>query len=505
MAVEGAQGQVDVRRWAFAGPVERAYELSRAPTAMIVGPTGGGKSTGSARRCLRVATWQHPSPRDGVRKARVVCICPTYRRAWDTVMPSYFKVLPQSRGVFRGSRGDPADHILDLHLPVGGVLVPVHLEVLFRAVNDLDIEDFFRGFEFTAVWLPEADTNGDLGSILSLGSNRAGRYPEPEDRPENPEFDAYTGIFGDANAPMIGMPFHNRFYLKKLEDGSKAPATDKLFIQPGGLSDKAENMANLRKIKRDYYGDMASKLDAYDVGRLIDNKPGPGRHGQAVHPNFDYQVHVAARSIEPDPLLEVFIGVDAGSGAMIPGATFGQRGYSGQWRTFAEIYLADGQMGTEELARSIRQILNSRFGACKKGAMICIDPAAASRNPMSEYTTAQALQHFTQIEVQLAPSNDPKLRRSAIDKLFKASAGPGVPMKLIDPDCVGLIQGYSGGFHYKKRNQQVALEPAKNRFSHVCEADEYTPLTVDGIDAREGRFIRPGGSDDYDAPIALYD
>jgi hypothetical protein len=55
------------------------------------------------------------------------------------------------------------------------------------------------------MWLPEADTNGDLAAILSLGSNRAGRYPEPDDRPEGSS--AYAGIFGDANAPMIGSPF----------------------------------------------------------------------------------------------------------------------------------------------------------------------------------------------------------------------------------------------------------------------------------------------------------
>ena len=156
--------QLDVRRWEFAGPVERAYELSRQPVAMIVGPTGGGKSTGSARRCLRVATWQHASPRDGVRRARILCICPTYRRAWDTVMPSYFKVFPQTLGMFRGARGDPADHIFETEVMMGGVRTRLHVEVLFRAVQEMDIEEFLRGFEFTALWLPEADTNGDLAT-----------------------------------------------------------------------------------------------------------------------------------------------------------------------------------------------------------------------------------------------------------------------------------------------------------------------------------------------------
>jgi hypothetical protein len=68
-------------------------------------------------------------------------------------------------------------------------------------------------------------------------------------------------------------------------------------------------------------------------------------------------------------------------------------------------------------------------------------PAAAT--PASEFTTAQELQHYTQIEAQLAPSNDPKYRRSAIDRLFLAMVGPARAGKIIDPDCIGLIQGYS--------------------------------------------------------------
>ncbi len=495
--------QVDLRRWTFAGPVAEAYEVSRAPIAMIEGPTGGGKTTASSRRYVRVATWQQPSPRDSVRRARIVCICPTYRRAWDTIMPSYFKVYPQTMGEFRGSRGDPADHTFDMVVNIRGQPSRLHVETLFRAVNDLDIEDFFRGFEFTAIHLPEADTNADLPQILSLGSNRVGRYPEPEDRPDGGE-PGYSGIFGDANAPMIGTAYHTRFHLKRMPDGGRAPVTDRLFRQPGGFSANAENMANLRRIRPDYYAHMATQLDAYDIGRMINNRPGYGRHGQPVHPNFDQDRHVAIRSLEVDRFSPVYVGIDAGSNAMIPAATFSQRAYSGQWRTLAEIYLPDGQMTTEELGGEIRRIIETRFQHAP-GAMLCLDPAAGGANAASEFTTAQALQHYTGIEAQLAPTNVPKDRRAAIDRLFRKSVGPGEPAKIIDPDCIGLIQGYAGGFHYKRRGQVVGLSPEKNRFSHVVEADEYAALTVEGIGPVEGRFIRQDGEGGHDAPRPIYD
>lgn len=468
----------------------------------IVGPTGGGKTTGSSRKYVRVATKQQPSPRDGERKARILCICPTYRRAWDTIIPSYKKVYPDSLGSFTGSKGDPADHVFDLQVTVAGVPTTLHMEVMFRAVNDLAVEDFYRGLEITAIHLPEADTNGELAQLLSLGSNRVGRYPEPEDRPDDGSI-GYSGIFCDANAPVIGTTFHERFYLKRLPDGARAPDTDRLFRQPSGFSANAENMMNLRRIRPDYYGHMATQLDAYDVGRMIGNKPGYGRHGQAVHPNFDEDTHVAQRSLEVDRFAPVQIGVDAGSNAMIPGATFSQRTYSGQWRTLAEIYLPDGQMTTDELGAEIRRLMETRFQHAP-GAMLCLDPAAGGANAATGFTTAQHLQAATGIEAQLAPSNMPKDRHAAIDKLLKRFVAPREPAKIIDPDCIGLIQGYAGGYHYKRRGKTVAVTPEKNRFSHVVEADEYAALTVEGIGPTEGRFIRPDGEGGYDAPRPIY-
>lgn len=510
-----APERANLSNWSFAGPIAGAFEFERGPVTMIQGPTGGGKSTASARRCLRVAMWQQPSPRDGIRKARIICICPTYRRAWDQVMPSFFKVFPigMQGSSFRGSRGDPADYTFDIVVNIDGHAAPLHVEVLFRAVNDLDIEEFFRGFEFTAIWLPEADTNGDLDTLISLGSNRVGRYPEPEDRPLDGDA-AYAGIFGDANAPIIGSPFHRRFHMRKMPDGKLAPPTDRLYVQPSGFSANAENMHNLRRIRRDYYEHMASQLDDYDVGRMIKNKAGVGRHGQPVHPNFDHETHVAKRSLDPDPYSTVIIGVDAGSGSLVPGATFSQRTPGGQWRTFAEIHLDDGQMTLPELGENIRTILNSRFPMLKRdvGAVLTGDPALRAVSSGSEYaySEGQILQAAANVELTLAPTNNPKLRRAPMNRLFKTMISPREPAKIIDPACVGLIQGYAGGFHYRKRasGQGISPTPEKNghagRFSHVCEADEYGPLTMEGIEVGEDRMLGINGRDAGDSLKVLH-
>ncbi len=485
--------EFDLRTWSYAGPVAKAYETGAWPIEMIVGPTGGGKSTASARRCLRVATWQHPSPRDGVRKARICVVCPTYRRAWDQVMPSYFKVFPQSLGSFRGSRGDPADHIYDIDVSIGGVVSPVHVEVLFRAVNDMDLEEFVRGFEVTAWWLPEADTN-DSDNLLSKISNRVGRYPEPDDRPDNAPYTSYKGVFGDANAPKIGTWFHDRFYMRPRPG-------ERLHRQPPGTSAQAENMAALNKIDPRYYADQQSKLDPYDFDRLIRCIPRYGRDGQPVHPDFDDTVNVAAFDLEPDPLLDLVIGVDAGSNALVPGVTFGQRTYSGQWRVLDEIYLGlEGeQLNTEDLGAAIRFKVNSRFPKVRS-AYIAGDPAMNGGNAGSQFSTGQQLGAAANMEVQLSPSNELKPRRTALSKVLRRTVGPQQPGLIIDRRCKGLIGALTGGFHYPKRSSGLSPTPAKNRFSHVAEACEYMILTVEGM---TNEFIRQGGSAAYDAPKVI--
>lgn len=460
-------------RWA--GPVARAYELSRAPVSVIIGPTGGGKSTASARRVFRVAQWQDPSPRDGIRKARVVVIAPTYRRLWDQVIPSYLKEVPRGLGAFRGSKGDPADHEFNMEFQDG---TRGYSHVLFRAVGDISLEDFFRGFEVTAVWLPEMDTQASE-DILSLARNRVGRFPEPDDRPEKPEGApaAYAGVWGDANAPEIDSWFHERFYMRRKEG-------DAVFIQPGGFSPNRENWENLRKINPRYYEDMAATLDPWAVKRLLENRPGYSRHGQPVHEYFDFERHVAKGPIEPEPNSTLVIGADCGN-TLVPAAVFKQRVF-GQSRTLDEI-VPDGQMDLIEFAREIRQKRDTRFREVRE-VILAIDPAAVAKSAMNrQLNFAQILQQETGIEVQLVPTNDPLTRRTALDQGLKRQAAPNEPGWICDPRCVGLIKALAGGYSFQRKGQQLAEKPAKvHPHCDIAEAEQYGELFLNGVGAAGG-------------------
>jgi hypothetical protein len=476
--------------WGYAGPVARAYELSDAPVAVIVGPTGGGKSTGSARKVLRAALKQHPSPRDQVRRCRICVVTPTYPKAWDTVIPSYKKVIPW--GDWKGSPGRPADHrfSFDAPLPRGGT-GRVDVEVMFRATKDVDLEEFVRGLEVTGWWIPEMDTL-DSEHLISLTSNRVGRYPEPDDRVMT-DAPAWAGVFGDANAPVVGGWFHERFYLHPKPG-------DAFFRQPSGFSPRAENLQNLRKIRSDYYAWLASGMEDYDIGRLIGCKPGFSRFGKPVYEIYDDEEMTAPGPLKANPNALLVIGADCGN-TLKPAASFKQRAYSGQHRTLAEICPGDQQMDIITFGQEIRRIKDSQFGDVEH-AIIIADPSAAAKAATSQegLTYAAILQGASGIEVQLAPTNDPGLRRAALRNAMKRRCAPDGPGILIDPRCTGIRKSLSGGHRFRKVGNSYAPTPEKGDESHPAEAEEYASLWIEGLGGVSGALIPPhagaGQSDD---------
>ena len=493
--------------WTPAGPVAEAYGLSRAPISVIVGPTGGGKTTESIRRTIRVAQWQHPSPIDGIRKARTVIIAPTFRKLWDQFIPSYREEIKWwntgkradgSGDCWKGGVGEPCEHIYDFMWldDNGREIGQVHVEVLFRAPGDGDLEEFFRGLQTTCIHYPEADTH-ETQDMFSLASNRTGRYPPPYDRPD-PSLglpDAFEGVSADANAPIIDSWFHKRFFMQRRN-------SDQLFLQPPGYDPTtpdgfhplAENVTNLRKYKRHYYREKAATHEPWDIARLLQNKPGYSRQGQPVHPDFDVVRMVAINGIEADPESLLVIGVDAGSGTLKHAGIFMQRAWSGQIRVLGEV-VPDGQSDIIEFAAELRRMKETKFRNVKN-AVIVVDPAARQHTAMNKAVTwAQVLQQASGIEVQIAPTNSPALRRTAVDQALKKNCGPSEPgLVASGPDCPKWIAAMAGGYRFKRTGDKLSPMPEKNDASQPADGGQYGILGLNGIGALEGQFIH--SSDD---------
>jgi hypothetical protein len=488
-----------------AGPVANAYEQSRARVSTIVGPTGGGKTVSSAKKCLRVAQWQHPSPRDGIRKAKICCITTTYRQAWRTVIPSYravmkpLGVLEKPYGLWTGAKDGPAKHVFDLVVPSlrdptspfeAGRRGQIHLEVEFAALGEETLEEFLRGYEPTAFWIPEKDTMPR--DLIELALNRVGRYPPPDDRPAMADEVAYMGVFGDANVPDIDTWFYEDFYLPaQRKEGWSLFRQPPAILMDGRQNPEAENLQNLLKINPQYYAVMAKDMAKWAVRRFLGCKPGYSRHGIPVHEHFDDDRHVSKVSLTADPYAELVIGMDGGGNTNRPAATFMQE-VGGRIRILAD-YAPDSNTSAQEAGKMVRQILNTKVKRAR-GAVIVIDPAAAVVSPLSPYTYAQQVQMASGIEVRLAQSNDPKLRRGGLAGVLEPFP-QGQPKILIDPDCSDLIRALAGGFHYRKKDKDRGVDvPVKNQHSHVAESAEYGVLGIQGLD---GFFAPVAGNADF--------
>lgn len=474
--------------WKPAGPVVEAYGLSRAPLAVCIGPTGGGKTTESIRRYIRIAQWQHPSPIDGLRKARILVVGTTYRRVWDQIIPSYLEEIPwaMTKGPsnkWTGARGDPADHHFTIGWQGFGLC---YIEVLFRAVGETDLEQFFQGFQCTAVHIPEL-TTWESGDVISKAANRVGRYPKPDDRPDEALGlpDAYQGVFADANAPEIGTWAHERFYLQPR-------AGDAVFIQPpgydpdspDGFHPQAENAANLKKLSRTYYRDRAAQHEPWDVRRLLQNKPGYSRHGQPVHAHFSIERHVSRSSIPVDPAADLVIGVDAGSNTLRPSAVFKQRTFGGQVRSLAEV-VPRTQLDMHQFCEEIVRIRTTRFAAIPNDrVVIVVDPAARSQSAMKKGVTwAQVIGQLTGLAVIFAPSQAQAVRMAATDTLLKRDCAPGEPAFVVSgPECPGYIEALAGGYRFKRTGDKLSPTPDKTTWhADVADAGQYGDLGIVGV------------------------
>lgn len=484
--------------WAEAGPVAGAYGRwqENGSIAVCVGSTGSGKTTESIRRTIRVAQWQHPSPIDGVRKGRTIVLAPTYRKLWDQVVGSYQDEIPwaNKEGGWRGGHGEPADHIYDFMWKENGRDIGrVHVEVLFRAPGEnQELAEFFRGLKATAWWFPEMDTNPDE-ALLSLASNRTHRYPEMRDRPDDPNLPtAYGGVFGDANAPIIGSWFHDRFFLERRP-------SDKLFLQPPGYDPMspdgfhalAENVMNLKKADRQYYKTKAANHDEHDRIRLLENKPGYSREGKPVHPLFNAITMSSPEGFEPDATLPLVIGLDAGSNTLSHAAAFVQRSWGGQVRVLAEIPY-ESQTDIVEVSAEIKRLCETRFSACRN-VEIVVDPAAGGQSAMKRGVTwAQMIRGLTGLPVRPSPSQDPGVRRAAVDQILKKQAGPGIPAFICSaPHTQQLMKALAGMYHYEKKKKGYAEAPKKNEYSHIADALQYAVLGLNGVGVIEAHNHEP--------------
>ena len=453
------------------GPIAQAWLYDTTEMSFIMGPVGSAKTTTGGQKVLEIGRAQHPSTRDGWRKAYICAIRMNYRQMHQSLIPSWNKMFPRDfpNSEWTGEKDGPCRHVLRFE-PKGEP--PIMIIVDFRSLADHSLENFVRGFEPTAWWLNEVDElpPGALGACY----DRAGRAFLDE-RPDDLPPVQYSKVFGDLNAPDLDNWFTEDYINAK-------PAGFRLYRQPSGFDPRHENAVNLRKINPNYYQDKAEKYrnenGDWAVKRFIENEPGISRRGKSIYDTYVDEVHTGKAAL-PWSGGRIVIGVDQGS---TPAAVVCEETRLGGAQVHFELVTPPGETQVAaDLGRRVARKMLAEFGRTSVTANIelAFDPASFNTESTEYHFAFNFMTGFREVMGEgvgrvvpkQALSNDPDTRWDAVKRLLREVGG-----LLVSPDCPYLRRGFMGSYKRAQLPGQTARfsdRADKNEYSHVHDALQY--------------------------------
>jgi len=336
--------------------------------------------------------------------------------------------------------------------------------VLFRALDRPQDIGKLLSLELTGCFINEA--RQIPRAVFDMVQTRVGRFPRVVDG--GPK---WHGVIIDSNPPD---DFHWIYRLFE-ED---LPSGWEIYHQPSGLSDEAENIANLPE---NYYGNIAQGKDSAWVDVYVKGNYGFIIDGKPVYPQWNDHVHAARAASSPDePLL---IGIDWG---LTPAAVFVQRSISGQYRCVDELVTDD--MSAVQFADELGRLLRRDWHGHE--LEIWGDPAGEQRSQVDKRTPFMIMK-AAGLEARAAPTNDPRLRVEAVVRNLTRLTMAGEPGLIVDPSCRYLRRGMAGGYKYQQLqvvgDERYHEQPLKNQYSHICEALQYALCGAGEVRATLGR------------------
>jgi hypothetical protein len=485
MSVMTPASKPSFRNFVPPGPVASAFLADRiSETRLLRGPVGGGKTVTCIFDGLGNASHM-PVCKDGWIHFRLAVVGNTYGQLERNLYPTWKYWLPENGGgwtkaFWEGGGGRSAKHTIIWKIVRDGVVIPVRFEAIFGAIGELSLEQFVRGFEPTAWYLYECDQLPE--GIIEEAAGRLNRYPNADMLGDQP-FRSY--VVGDLNSPDI-----DSWYYRLVEEVK--PAGLKQYVQPSGLSPRAENMANLKPPGR-YYLDRFEKNKHRKrwVKRFILNEYGPSEAGEAVYAQeYSDEIHYSTEPIPYDPSRPIYLGFD--QGLTNPALVVLQRAASGQWRVIAE--LVPGRMMARRFAERVRMLLSE---VCPKATIAgaWADPAGSHGvdRQGGEVAWTDIVAEELDMIIEPAPYVELAPRLGAVrDELVRLVEG-GQPGLVISSACPMLRKGAASHYMFEKRppEKSQAAQPIKNVWSNPHDALQYV---LCGAAGRYGVIAGPRGA-----------
>jgi hypothetical protein len=485
------------------GAVLRAFMRDRTSRVKIIqGPQGSGTSSACCMHIFQRALAQQPQA-DGRQRFRVHILRETYSKLEETTIPTWkdwFKpgTGPGQFGIFYETR--PYRH----EIRVGAL----ELDVTFVAMEDIrDAKSFFMSLETSLIWFNEVQF-----AQYEVFSEAVGRVSPPRFPAVKDGGCAWGGLIADTNAPpadhwlpiMRGDVPPPDWMTEEKRNALKKPANWGFYMQPPGLIENFEEYTdgegqmsrrlvgylpnpeaeNLKNLPPGFYEEkIAGKTKSW-IDSNIMNRSSVVTDGKPVYPQFRREVNVSLRPLEIVPDVPVTVGLDFGRqpaasiGQMLRNDWFIQREYIGR------------DMSAVEFAPLLKTYLAQQYPGFTFN--FWGDPAGSKRGEATDKTPFQV---FAENGMTVLPAPNPQNMRSirweAVNGVLMRRSQTGRPSSLlIDPGCVTLITGLSGGYFMRRlriSGERYAEEPDKNQYSHVCEAFENQLLG-----GGEGRAVTMG-------------
>lgn len=441
---------------------------SDAYVRILAGPIGSGKTTACLMEIFRRCCEQAKAP-DGNRYTRFAFVRQTLKQMKDTILKEIQNWLvglgewQESKSTYFLEFGD------------------VRSEWLFIPLEEASDQARLLSTQLTGVWLNEAiECNVD---ILGPITGRIGRYPSG-----NRGAPSWMGLIADTNMPVGMSEWHKLM--------TEPPNDWMIYIQPGGMTPDAENLAHLlqteetRQLPEDhprrltqgrrYYERLVEMYgsDSAWVKRYVNAEFGEDPSGEAVfRASFNPKFHVVPETmvIPGYPLL---IGQDFGRN---PWSVIGQLDHMGRLLIHEEVEATNVGLEKHVQERLRPRLYSQKF--INNRAIVVGDPSGIAKGTIAEESCFDALKRLG-LSAFPAPSNDPDIRLRAVEALLGRQTNGGPAIMFNAQGCPWLVRAMSGGYRYQ-RHKTGALKPlpdktSKEGFDHVADALQYMCLTVHG-------------------------
>lgn len=448
-------------------PTIGRFSNSDAFLRALIGPVGGGKSSGCVVEFPYRALAQRPGP-DGVRRTRWVAVRNSYRELSDTTIRTFHQWLPPQ---YFG-RWYETDKRYVIKAFAG-----CEFEVLFRALDTAEDVKKVLSLDITGGWVNEY--REIPWSIIEALQGRCGRYP-----PRTEGGPTWSGLWMDTNPPDVDHASYRFFEENSWQADFEAlmaagglPASIKrpedyaaIFHQPSGYSANAENLANLPE---GYYNRLGIGKSAEWKKVYIEGKYGFVSDDKAVYPEYRDDVHLKA--VDPVPGRPIIRSYDFG---LTPACVFSQLLPDGRWLIFDEM-IPEGIMGADRFSDEVLQFSGRSFRG-KVDFEDYGDPAGAQRAQTDERTCFEILQSKG---IMIEPGEQTlAIRIESVRKPLRMMIN-GEPAFILHPRCKTIRKGFLGGYHFRRMSttsERYTNQPDKNKYSHPHDALQYAATILYG-------------------------